>query len=75
MPGQRQPQVNETLERGVYLHPFTGTNGERYAVAVNRSGCRVLEATIYTPDEIDEVIDMLWQFLDRRDPGYLRLLS
>lgn len=77
MPNRLQTLDTDGLaERGVYLHPYLGANGERYVVAVDRSGRRVMEATLCRGRrDVDLVVDLLWQFLDNTDPTHLVLLT
>lgn len=56
-------------ERGVYLHPYAGTNGERFVVGINHAGNRVLEATLPGGGaEVDAVVLLIWSLLDEIDP-------
>lgn len=77
MPHQHpHPRAAPLASRGVYEHPFVGPQGERYLVAVDRRGRRVLEAAIY-PGTSDPaaVTAILRDMLDQMDPpARLRLV-
>lgn len=73
----RTPVEDPLAKRGVYLQPFLGPDGERYVVAVDRHGKRILEATLPRGGrDVDSVVHLLWEFLDTADPAaHLTLLS
>jgi hypothetical protein len=67
----RNPAKNRAAnERGVYIAPWVGSNGEFVLIAISRTGQLVGEpATI--PLGYDHVLagDELWERLDAKDPA------
>lgn len=69
-------EVSERAPRGVYEQPYVGVRGERYFVAVDRAGRRILDATV--PPGVAEtpaVVRALWHLLNEFDPPRLTLLA
>lgn len=56
------------VSRGVYVHPYVGAAGERFAVAIDRRGRRVVEVTIANEETEPDAVNLLWDLLDRTDP-------
>jgi hypothetical protein len=59
--------------RGIYLAPGTGPGGERYFVAVDAAGRRILSAAVYPGHDTLPIEAALWSLLDRYDPPAPRL--
>lgn len=74
---QQSHTVNDQpiARRGVYELPFLGLEGERFLVAVDRRGRRVMDATIYpTIADPGLITDILEEVLDRIDVSPLRIV-
>lgn len=66
----------ESNSRGVYRLPWKGPSGQAYFVAVDRFGNRLFKATVLERAEADDIVEALWDLLDREDPfPYLQLVS
>ena len=58
-----------SLNRGVWVAPWTGPNGETVVYAIDSTN-RLLASPVVIPHGTDHVAlaDRLWQELDRQDP-------
>lgn len=61
------------VPRGVYISPGVGPGGEKMFVAVDGSGRKVFDATVYPEYDTFALEDALWRLLDRYDPPGERL--
>lgn len=54
--------------RGVFILDFVSETGFPLAVAVKGDGSRLCEREVYPFETEEEVVELLWDMLDREDP-------
>lgn len=64
----RKAKVGERQQRGVFVSPWSGEQGELILVAVDSSGRRIAERLV--PFGVNQlgISDELWELLEARDP-------
>lgn len=67
----RTPSFNAVLGRGVYVAPWSGTDGETILVSLRRDGRLVGERRLRAGDDHVGASDALWAELDAADPERL----
>lgn len=55
-------------ERGVYVVPGVGVQGERSVVVVDSKNARRVELVVKQEQDIRHIINALWTALDKIDP-------
>lgn len=64
------PSAPQLLERGIYIMPYLGPNGEMILAAINRRGERTIERLMGSDERQEAVEDELCRQLDQNDPPF-----
>ena len=62
------PEPHTVLDRGVYVMPYLGPNGELIIASIARNGQRVHERLMGSDERVEDVTNELAMRLDEADP-------